>query len=114
MSEAVRVGDLTNHSMPIKGSGSPDVLIGGSIVNRRPSDSKDDAIDYLFACFSMDNGFALKIPKHLGGGARIGMVKGVRGSYKITASVTIDPSNSILTLDAIHLPSLSEVEIFQL
>jgi hypothetical protein len=28
MSEAVRVGDLTKHSMPIKGSGSPDVFIG--------------------------------------------------------------------------------------
>jgi len=45
MAEAVRVGDLTDHSMPIDGAGSPDVNIGGQKAWRAMPEGAGDGLD---------------------------------------------------------------------
>jgi hypothetical protein len=45
MPEAVRVGDLTDHSMPIQGSGSPDVFIGGQKAWRGLPEGVGEGLD---------------------------------------------------------------------
>jgi uncharacterized Zn-binding protein involved in type VI secretion len=45
MSEAVRVGDLTAHGVPLQGSGSPDVSIGGQKAWRAMPEGAGDGLD---------------------------------------------------------------------
>jgi uncharacterized Zn-binding protein involved in type VI secretion len=45
MPEAVRVGDLTAHSAPLQGTGSPDVFIGGQKAWRAMPEGAGDGLD---------------------------------------------------------------------